>query len=114
MNNKRKDILSFLQEKKDQEALLSYLEGRLGREEREAFERKTAADPFLQDALEGLSGMNSSRLNRIRRDLSKNLSNHLRKKRRRAGSIKPGLWIFFALMILLLLIIAGFLVISRI
>jgi hypothetical protein len=112
MKNNLGDILSFIRNEKDQEEFISYLDGRMVGRDREQFEKKLAGDPFLKDAMEGLAGMSSHEISRIRKDLNKSLLHRLSKKRR-LKRIGPGLWIYAALILVLLLILAGYLVLSR-
>lgn len=113
MKNNLTNILSFISNEIEQEEFLSYLERRMSGRDRDKFEKKLAADPFLRDAMEGLAGMSSHELSRIRKDLNKSLSYRLGKKRRSLKNIGPGLWIYAALILILLLILAGYLVLLR-
>ena len=113
MKNNLRDILPLIANEQEQEEILSYLDGRMAETEREQFEKKITADPFLKDALEGLTRMSRSEINSMRADLRKNLSKKISKRRRTLKSIGPDIWIYATLILVLLLIIAGYLVISR-
>ena len=109
-----KDILSEQEEHANEEELIKYLNGNLSDEEKYAFETKTSNSDFVNDAVEGLDQFKrKDRLNDYVEQLNKNLHKQLdlRKKRKEKRSIKDNPWIWFAVILILGLIIIAFVII---
>ena len=81
--------------------------------ERAQFENGSPQDPFLQDAAEGLHGMeNKQDLPKVISSLNQQLRHHLahNKSRNRGKDLRYGNWIYWSIILVLLLALAGFLV----
>ena len=109
-----KDILSEQEENANQEELIKYLTGNLSEEEKYAFETKTSNSDFANDAVEGLNQFKSQEklkdyVDQLNNNLHKQLD--LRKKRKEKRGIKDNPWIWFAVILILGLIIIAFIII---
>ena len=81
--------------------------------ERAQFEQGSPEDPFLQDAAEGLHGMeNRQDLHKVISSLNQQLHHHLahNKSNRRKKDLRYGEWIYWSIGLILLLALAAFLV----
>ena len=110
-----KDILHDKDGHANEDELIKYLEGKLSEEEKYAFEKKTADSEFVNDALEGLTQFKSKQqLNDYVEQLNKKLHDQLdqRKKRKEKRTMKDQPWIMIAVLIILTLTIAAFVVVK--
>lgn len=74
-----------------EQQLMDYLDGRLSPEQAHEVERLMAESGFLDDAVEGLSGMkDKQRVAGILRELNRNLQVKVRKQRHRKTHLLPG------------------------
>ncbi len=101
---------------KNQQKLFDYLTSRMPDQEQHDFEAHMEEDDFMSDAVEGLQSVKdknnlASLVLQLNADLKKQVNN--KKARKEKRNIKEQPWIYFALVLLLLLIVAGYLVISR-
>ena len=97
----------------DLQKMLEGLKGSLSDAERAQFENGSPEDPFLQDAAEGLHGMeNKQDLPKVISSLNQQLHHHLahNKSRKRKKDLRYGEWIYWSIGLILLLALAGFLV----
>ena len=95
------------------ETLLAYLEGRLDEKGRLEVEMAMVDSDFLSDAAEGLEAIrDTGRIHTMVEDLNRGLRRRTRKKRGILDAGQSGfpLWLAFAAILLLMLIVAGFFV----
>lgn len=95
------------------ETLMAYLEGRLDEKGRQEVEMAMVDSEFLSDAAEGLEAIrDTGRIHSMVDDLNRGLRRRTRKKREyiRIGRTGFPLWLAFAAILLLILIVAGFVV----
>jgi anti-sigma factor RsiW len=99
----------------DEDRLLAYLEGTLPAQEQHALEEILEADPFLNDAVEGLAEIKDKEQ---LRDIAAQINNQLKKqiqnrrKQRRARTKLSDHWGGIFVLVLLLLILLSWLVIK--
>lgn len=115
MSNDIKNILSNLNNDVEQEKLLEYLNRTLSTEEQHALEARLNDDPFMSDAMDGLSEMKSPdkislMVYQLNKDLEKKLDH---KKKRKKRSITETPWLYYTVIILLLVAVIGYLVIKK-
>ncbi len=99
----------------DDGKLLRYLQGNLSKEEQHELEKSMADSPFVNDAVEGLQQVtNPAALNDYVKSLNQNLHKQLasRNKHKEKRKIKGLSWIITAVVILLLLCLAGYAVLQ--
>jgi hypothetical protein len=115
MSDNLKDILSNLNKEIEQDKLLDYLNKNLSAAEAHDIEKQMADDPFVNDAVEGLSNINKTNINAYTEQLNYNLQKQIKKKaaRKEKRKLKNEGWIYYAIILLLLLCIIGYLVIKR-
>lgn len=102
-----KDILSNLNNSTGQETLLSYLNGRLSKDEIHEVEKNLLNDEFENDAVEGLQEINQAKMQLMVEALNRDLKKKLEKKRGagRKRAIKPQWWLYFSIITLLIIIV---------
>jgi len=116
MKDNLKDILSSLSTEVDQETLLLYLQGKLSEEKKHEVEKKIMNNEFVDEAMEGLQQFkNKHDLSVMVEQLNRDLHNKLerKKKRRDKLQIKDQSWIYFAVIIIILLIVISYFVIHK-
>lgn len=116
MNDNLKDILSNLNKEIEQEKLLDYLNKNLSAGEAHEVEKQMADDPFMNDAIEGLSEFEnqnnlSAYVQLLNIDLQKQLDKKKKRKEKRRLKDKP--WVYFAIILLLILIIICFVIMKK-
>ena len=116
MSENFKDILSHLSTEVDQETLLLYLQGKLSEEKKHEVEKKLMDNEFATDAMEGLQEIKDKQqidymVEMLNRDLKKKLQK--KKQRKERMKIKDQPWLYFAILILILLIVISYIVIHR-
>jgi hypothetical protein len=90
MNDKWNDIINDPPDHIDEQMLMDYLEGRLTPEERHKVEIMMAESGFIDDALEGLSGMkDKQKIAIILQDLNSQLHHRTTKKRKKFNLLIP-------------------------
>ncbi len=95
-----------------QEKLLAYLEGRLTDAEQHEIEHLLGEDSLESDALEGLQSLTHEETKQVTGRLNRTLHSNLQqRKERRKKQIAGNYWAWIALVVVLLLIVAGFLLI---
>ena len=113
MNN---DLLNILPDNNngiDDRKLMDYLEGKLSGEEKHEVEKWMADNDMASDAIEGLENIKEKKnLPLYIEQLNKNLQDQLEKKKqhRTKMKIKEYPWIYFAVVLILLLCIIGFVI----
>ena len=87
--------------------MMDYLHGRMNAEEMKLFEMEMEASSFESEALEGLQQIPENNIGAITRHLNAKLKSELRNKRRkkRNNGIPENGWIYFAVVLILLLLI---------
>jgi hypothetical protein len=97
------------------ETLLAYLEGRLDEKGRLEVEMAMVDSEFLSDAAEGLEAIrDKGRIHSMVEELNRGLRRRTRKKRGyiRVGETGFPIWLGFAAILLLILMVAGFYVVK--
>ncbi len=117
MKDEYKDILSNLNNEIDQEVLSLYLQDKLSKEERYAFEASMIEDDFASDALEGLSNLPASaNLDLLQHSLRNNLNKRLKEKNK--SKLKTTLqntnWYMYAIVLIILLCMVGYYVVTKV
>lgn len=115
MSNDLKNILSNLNNDIEQEKLLEYLNRNLTTEEQHKLEAHLNDDPFMSDAVDGLSQMQSpDKISLMVYQLNKDLKVQLeKKKKRKKRAITETPWLYYTIILLLLLAVIGYLVIKK-
>jgi hypothetical protein len=116
MDQNLRDILSHLSTEIDQETLLLYLQDKLSAEKRHEVEKKLLENEFANDALEGLQQFKDKQqiahvVDMLNRDLKDRTEK--KKKRRAKMAIKDLSWLYFAIVVIILLIIISYMVVHR-
>lgn len=104
-----KNILNRSGSKLTDEVMRAYFAGELSEAEQHEVEQWLADTGMEADALEGLQNMQIDELNNITKNLNLQLERHIRKQpRRRSKPIKDNYWAWVAVIIILLLCIAAY------
>ena len=116
MSEDLKDILSNLNKEIEQEKLLDYLNKKLSAPEAHEVEKQMADDEFMNDAVEGLEKFNNKQdvslfVDQLNRDLKKQLDKKRKRKEKRKLKDQP--WIYFAITILLVLLIVCYVLVKK-
>ena len=116
MSENLKDILSNLSTDIDQETLLLYLQDKLTGEKKHEVERKLLENEFNSDAAEGLKEFSNKEhlatlVDHLNRDLKKKLEK--KKNSRNKIHIKEQPWLYFAVVLIIVLIVISFFIIQR-
>lgn len=116
MSENLKDILSNLSTDIDQETLLLYLQDKLTGEKKHEVEKKLLENEFASDAAEGLQEFkNNEHLSILVDHLNRDLKKKLEKKRtpRTKIHLKEYPWLYFAVILIIVLIIISYFIIHR-
>ena|SRR6218665_3379780 len=115
MSDELKNILSNLNNDIEQEKLLEYLNRKLSAEEEHDLEKSMQEDPFVNDAMDGLSQMQQpDNIPTLVHQLNKDLKRHItKKKKNKRRSISEAPWLYYTVIILLLLAVLGYVVIKK-
>ena len=110
-----KDILSNLSTDIDQETLLLYLQDKLTAEKKHEVEMKLMENEFASDATEGLQEFKNKEslsllVDQLNRDLKRKLKSKTRPNKIHLAE-QP--WIYFAVILIIILIILSYFVIHR-
>jgi len=100
----------------EQEKLLQYLDKTLPEAERARLEKEIMADPFLQDALEGLSRVGGGRsLHQTVQDLNQSLRQQLRQQKDKRKKKRPANMslLYMSIVLILILAVISYLVIKK-
>jgi hypothetical protein len=116
MNN---DLLNILSNSKDidNQQLMDYLSGKLSGEEKFAVEKGMADNEFMNDAMEGLSTIRNKKdiqvyVDELNASLQKSLSR--KKQRRLKRRLREGPWGYVAILLIILLCIAAYLIVRKV
>lgn len=99
-----------------EEEILNYLNKNMADAEQHDFERATSEDDFMNDAIEGLETLNAkTNLPLLAHQLNADFKKQLRKKNKRKEKrkYKDQVWIYFALILVVVLILAAFIVMRQ-
>ncbi|HVY76632.1 MAG TPA: hypothetical protein VG890_17505 [Puia sp.] len=97
----------------DTKKILDYLNGSMTEGEKRQFESEVPHDPFLQDAVEGLQGLdNHAQIPDVVHHLNRQLQTQLahRKPRKRKKAIGYDQWLYWSIGLIILLAFIGFLI----
>ncbi len=114
MNNDLLNILSNSNKDIDNQKLMDYLSGSLSEQEKHEVETWMLDNDFANDAIEGLEQVdNTRRLESLVDQLNKDLHKKLQQKNARKAKrkLKEYPWIYFAVILVLVLVVLGFFVI---
>lgn len=116
MNDDLKNILTHLNSDIEQDKLLEYLNRKLSKEEQHLLETQMNNDSFVSDAMDGLEQIRNTdkvslAVSQLNAGLKKQLENN--KKRRNKGTVIQESWIFYAVILLLVLAVIGYIVIKK-
>lgn len=115
MSNEFKNILNNLNKDIEQDKLLEYLNRRLSDEEQHLLESHMNQDDFISDAMDGLEQIKNKELVASTvSQLNANLRKELEKgKKRRVRTVMKDSWLYYAVVLLLLLIAIGYVIIRQ-
>ncbi|RYD77214.1 MAG: zf-HC2 domain-containing protein, partial [Sphingobacteriales bacterium] len=101
MSNDLKNILSNLNKDVEQEKLLEYLNRQLTPEEQHELEAHLNDDPFMSDAMDGLSEMKGAdKISLMVYQLNKDLKQQLdKKKKKKKRAITETPWLYYTAII---------------
>lgn len=103
------DIWNSGKGKLPEDKLMAYLEGRLSAQEQHEVEAWLAEEGMEADAVEGLKELPATEANQLVHKLNHQLQAELSKKpRRRSKAIADNKWAWLAIIIVLVLAIAGY------
>ena len=107
--HKKKNIENHSRAGLDEERLLAYIEGTMSPDEQHRIEELLEGDPFLNDAVEGLSEVKDPQqlraiASQINAQLSRQIQNRRRQRRKRTRFADHWGWLFIVIVLLLLLI----------
>lgn len=116
MSNELKDILSNSNKDIDNQKLMDYLSGKLSAEEKHDIEKEMSDSDFVNDAVEGLENMKNKKdltffIDQMNTDLQKQLNK--KKSRKQKRKLKDQPWLYFAIVLILFIIIICFVVIKK-
>ncbi len=111
-----KDILSNSNKDIDNQKLMDYLSGKLSAEEKHDVEKEMSGSDFMNDAIEGLEEIKNKKnltffVEQMNADLHKQLSKKKTRKLKRKLKDQP--WLYFAIVLILLIIIICFVIIKK-
>src|SRR5882762_2659127 len=117
MNNDLLNILSNSNKDIDNQQLMDYLSGKLSGEEKFAVEKMMADNDFMNDAVEGLETIENKKdiqvyVDQLNASLQKSLSK--KKQRRLKRRLREGPWGYFAILLIILLCIAAYLIVRKV
>ena len=117
MNNDLLNILSNSNKDIDNQQLMDYLSGKLSAEDTHAIEKLMADSEFMNDAVEGLETIPNKKDIQVYVDeLNATLQKSLQKKKQRRlkRRLREGPWGYFAILLIILLCIAAYLIVRKI
>jgi hypothetical protein len=113
MEHNKSNISS--QEITEQEKLLQYLNAQLSHTESHQLESDMETDPFTSDAMEGLQQVDNQKIPEVIDQLNISLRKEIKaKKRKKRNQIfKNQNWVYFAVILILILLMISYLVMKR-
>ena len=97
-----------------QDKILEYINGDLSGPELQEFEKLLAADPFLQEAAEGLRDLNKESIVSIQAELDLFIKKQLKGRKGRKRKKIEMKWVVIAIVMILLLATVAFIVLKKI
>ncbi len=116
MNNDLKNILSNSNKDIDNQQLMDYLSNQLSEAQNHEIEKNMADDAFMNDAVEGLQQLeNKEKLANYTEQLNNSLKKQLAKNkgRRDKRKWKEEPFTYYAIILVILLIVIGYLVLKQ-
>lgn len=116
MNNDLLNILSNSNKDIDNQKLMDYLSGKLSEQEKHEVEKWMVDNEFENEAVEGLQQLSGNKkLDGYVDQLNKELHQYIRQKkdRREKRQIGNSLWVYVAIVFILVIIIIAWMVISK-
>jgi anti-sigma factor RsiW len=116
MSNDLLDILSNSNDKINNQKLIDYLNDNLSDKEKHEVEKWMSDNDMVNDAVEGLQHVkNKKNLQAYVEQLNKNLQNQLeqKKQQQKKRKLREYPWIYFAIILILLLCIVGYVIIRK-
>ncbi|HSZ85315.1 MAG TPA: hypothetical protein VK787_04755 [Puia sp.] len=116
MSNDLLDILSNNNDKINNQKLIDYLNDNLSDKEKHEVEKWMSDNDMVNDAVEGLEHVkNKKNIQAYVDQLNKNLQNQLeqKKQQQQKRKLKEYPWIYFAVVLVLLLCIIGYIIIRK-
>ncbi len=116
MNDDLLNILSNSNKDIDNQKLMDYLSDKLSGEEKHTVEKAMIDSEMMNDAMEGLSGLkNKKDVSALVAQLNVNLKKQLEKKKSKKikRNIKDLSWLYLTIVLILMLLVIGFLVITK-
>ncbi|HLO82396.1 MAG TPA: hypothetical protein VK166_15635 [Chitinophagaceae bacterium] len=113
MNDKWNDIINDPSDHIDEQMLMDYLEGKLSPDEKHRVELMMAESGFIDDAVDGLSGMkDKQKIATILHELNSQLHSKTAKKRKKYNLLIPDqqTLTIASLVTILLLVVVGFVI----
>lgn len=117
MNNDLLNILSNSNKDIDNQQLMDYLSGKLSAEEKHAVEKGMVDSDFMNDAVEGLENIENKKDIQVYVDeLNASLQKSLQKKKQRRlkRRLREGPWGYVAILLIILLCIAAYLIVRKV
>lgn len=116
MSDELLNILSNSNKDIDNQKLMDYLSDKLSAQDKHLFEEEMLDSDFMNDAVEGLENFKKQAdINEYAIQLNKNLKKKLeaKKVRKNKRRIKDLPWFYYAIILILILVIAGFLILKK-
>ena len=116
MNNDLLNILSNSNKDIDNQKLMDYLSGKLPEQERHEVEKWMVDNEFANEAMEGLKDFSGKKdLQAYVEHLNKDLHKYLqqKKERRHKKQIKENLWVYVAIVFILVIVVVAYVVIKK-
>jgi hypothetical protein len=113
MEHKKSNISH--ENKPEQEKLLQYLSEQLSHTENHQLETEMEDDPFTYEAMEGLQQIDNNKIPEVIDQLNTTLRKEIKaKKRKKRNQIFANQnWVFFAVVLILILLIISYLVMKK-
>ncbi len=113
MENNKTNIAN--QDATDQEKMLQYLNDQLSHIESHQLESEMESDPFTYEAMEGLQQVDNNKIPEVIDQLNISLRKEIKaKKRKKRNQIFSNQsWVFFAVILILILLIISYLVMKK-
>lgn len=110
-----KNDISTNRQTAENEALLRYVSNSLSDEQRHEIEQSAEEDPFSRDAMEGLEMIQPNKISGIIDEINVNLRKEIKKEKRkkRKNVFERQGWVYFAVTLVLLLLVITYLVFKK-
>jgi hypothetical protein len=116
MSDDLKDILNNSNKDIDNQKLMDYLSKKLTAQENHELEKQMADDEFMNDAMEGLEKMSSTKnlhisVDELNQELQKQIAKNKQRKQKRKFKEQP--WGYIAIVLLLVLVIVCYVMVKK-